>query len=199
MKIFAFSVFVIFCAMCHLPQQVEIYAVYRPDITKKESGVEMIGVAASKGDECESDYTPWDPYLAYLKTLSGQIFGVVDNIDWKNKKEGKYDGEKCTVYYDDDEKDYALYVKDDYPIAMHAYSTDLIFDWEWSAPMKKFKLDACKDDFGKTPSDDYVFCAAASVKVAVVALLVALVSSKCFLSLPFLFKLWPVASCIVAV
>jgi hypothetical protein len=156
----------------------DIYAVYRPDITKKEGGIEMIGVAASKGDDCKSDYTSLDAYLAFLKTLSGQIFGAVDYIDWKNKKEGEYDGEKCTVYYDDDEKDYALYVKDDYPLAMHAYDgTDLVFEWEWSAPMKKFKLDACKDDFGKTPSDDYVFCAAASVKVAVVALLVALVSA----------------------
>jgi hypothetical protein len=155
----------------------DMYVCYRPDITKKESGVDMIGAAVTYGGKCETAYGPLKEYLKMLDEFSETMFYGVDEIDWEHKKDTKYDGESCTVYYDDDEKDYALYVKDDYPLALHTQGYDLKFEWEWEAPMDKFKMDSCDGDFKKTPSEDYIFCAASSVKVALAALLVALVSA----------------------
>jgi len=154
-----------------------MYVCYRPDITKKVSGVEMIAAAAQYAKTCVSDYAPMEDYLKFLDGMSDTMFGSLEDVEWEHKKDGEYDGKKCTVYYDEDEKDYALYVKDDYPYAFHTQSQDLIFDFEWEAPMDKFVLEDCKGDFAKTPSKDYIFCAASTVKVAVVAVLAALLSA----------------------
>ena len=156
----------------------DIYGVYRPDIQKTDNGIDYIGIAATSDKKCESDWAPLKAYLLVLDGMYTSLFGGVNAISWDSKEEGaKYDGDKCTLY-----KNKALginmYVKDDYPYVIQDSDGDEeIYEWSWSAPMSKFKLEDCSGDFGKTPSSDYVFCAASSVKVAFVAVLAALLAA----------------------
>jgi len=161
----------------------KITSIYRSDMTKEKDKKEMIAIAAASDGKCKgSDYAPLDDYFEVLKTYSETVFDELKDVTWKNKKEDvKFKGKKCTAYYNDDIDGSAIYVYDGYLYAVHSSSDDTtILEYEWDVPMDTFVLKDCKSEdkrFAETPSEDFVFCASNSVKVAFVAILVALLSA----------------------
>jgi len=135
-----------------------MHVIYRPDITTKKDGEDMIGAAVSKDGECESDYYPKSEYKQLLNTLYDTLFGTINKLTWDSKNETKYEGKKCTLYYNSD-YGYGLYVYEDYPYVIAAGSTEQIYEWEWDIPLDKFKLKECEGKFSKAPSSEYSKCA----------------------------------------
>ena len=134
------------------------YSVYRYDITKMQDGKKMIGVAVSMGNMCQTDYSPMDEYLSErLDGLYYSLFGDLNAINWDNKEEVEYDGKNCT-HYDNNAYGYELYVYEEYPYVFSAGSVARIYEWEWEAPLDKFKLEYCEGDFAKTPAAKYSRC-----------------------------------------
>jgi len=123
--------------------------------------------------------------LPYFLDSYGKVFlEYADDKDWDHKETKTWKGKKCTHYYDDDE-DESIYVYDDRVYGYVENDFVIVFEYEWKASMDEFVLkekdypECVKENKKVTevPSDDYVFCAASSLKVAFVAVVAALVSS----------------------
>lgn len=152
----------------------------RPDINKKEGDAEMIASVVFAAGMCNLNYVP-------VKTL------FPDDEDenamyYEHKEKQKYDGESCTAYWNGTsiDKEGGIFVCGDEIRCVRdvdgGETMDMIMEYEYDAPMEKFiiKEDACtkiEKKLAEEPSEDFIMCAASSVKVAFVALLVALVSA----------------------
>jgi len=134
-----------------------MYAIYRPDITKKEDDKDMIGFAASEDGVCNSDYAQKSLYQQFLDSLYRTLFESINSVSWDSENETYYEGKKCTLYYNS-AYGYSLYVYEDYPYVIAAGSTEQIYEWKWEAPLDKFKLEECEGDFAKTPEAKYSKC-----------------------------------------
>jgi len=119
-----------------------------------------------------------------INTYSVLFLMYVDDKDWDHKETKTWRGKKCDHYYDDDD-DESIYVYDGRIYGYAERSDEITFEYEWEAPMEEFVMkekdypycvEAVKE-VSEVPSEDYIFCAASSVKVAFVAIVVALVSS----------------------
>jgi len=166
---------------------------YRPDITDTKAGVKFM-ICATKmtvgsKETCTAIYVKTDRVVDHTVDVVTALLSDVVGAKFENKDSEKYDGKKCDVYYNDDKEEFAVYVYDEYVYAIHHREDDvdydLIFDYTWNAPLSLFVFDE-KDhkdcvkkyeSLADTPSVDYIFCAASNLKVAFVALLVALVSA----------------------
>ena len=158
----------------------DMTVVYRPDINKKEDGVEMLLGAGIMDGECLVQYVSLKDYLEILSSTLESAFQGLDNYTWAHKEEGEYNGKKCTVYYDTEIDQGAIYVYEGYIYVVHSWSYDLIIENKWEAPMESFVLKECKKENSKladTPSESYIFCAASNLKVAFITILVALLSA----------------------
>jgi len=151
----------------------------RPDIGKSGTGF-----SAYDGD-CEVEELTEEEVKYIIEIYGSEIFSYVNDKDWDNKDSKKWRGKKCDHYYDDEKYGVELYVYDDHIYGMASDEMEVTFEYEWKAPMSDFVLS--KKDYPKcydkekkvadTPSDDYVMCAASSVKIAFVAMLVALLAA----------------------
>jgi len=165
----------------------KVETVVRPDIEKKVAGVDCIAQAAKTTVEgvsaCVVTYVPVDTVVGHTTSLLDEMLEDILKHTYKNKKSMKFDGKSCDAYYDDDVEEEAIFVYDDFVYGIRmGKGEEGILEYEWKAPMEEFVFDhkdcvAQEKKLADEPSEDYVFCAAASVKVALVALLVALVSA----------------------
>ena len=135
----------------------DTYALYRVDITKTERDREMIGVGIIEGGKCDTDWESLGKYLEVLKKDFDSIFWKLSSISWDTKNETEYDGKNCTLYYNEMEN-ISLFVRDDFPIAQTYNTTEMWYEWEWDAPLDKFKEELCKGDFAKAPEAKYSNC-----------------------------------------
>ena len=156
----------------------------RPDLGK--NGNSTMTFYSSDDDECEVMQVEKEIADEYLEIYSTAVLLYADDKKWDNKVTKTYRNKKCDLYYDDDdEDDMKLYVYDDHIFAIVGQSFEYVFEYEYKAPMSDFTIS--KKDYGKCyekekkisdkPSEDYIMCAASSVKVALVAIFVALVST----------------------
>ena len=133
----------------------------------------------------EGEYCYVDPMemeeAAYDLSIYGQgIMMYLDGRNWDKKKSEEWKGKKCDHYYDDDDDDEGLYVYDERVIGVVSRRYEYVIEYKWEAPMEDFVLDV-KDcvkqekKVGEVPSEDYIMCAASSLKVAFVAILAAFV------------------------
>jgi hypothetical protein len=154
---------------------------YRPDINKKEGDTEKIASVSFALGVCTLDYVD-------VKTIFPDVDEEENTMYFENKEKQNYGDEKCTAYWNGTsiDKDGGIFVCDDELRCVRAVlageTTDTIMEYEYDAPMEKFviKEDACtkiEKKLAEEPSEDFIMCAASSVKVAFVALLVALVSA----------------------
>ena len=131
--------------------------------------------------ECYVDQMEMEE-AAYFLQIYGQGFLMyVDGKNWENKKSVEWRGKKCDHYYDDDD-DESIYVYDDRVYGVVYRDEEMVFEYEWEAPMEEFVMDysECVKENKKVaevPSKDYIFCAASSLKVAFAAILAALLAA----------------------
>jgi len=153
----------------------------RPDIVK-DGKVTAFG--AADGD-CEVEEITEEEMKYVLAMYTTELFEYAGDKEWDHKESKKWRDKKCDHYYDDEKDSMEIYVYDGYLYGMVYDEDEAVFEYEWKAPMKDFVLS--KKDYPKcydkekkvadTPSDDYVMCAASSVKIAFVAMLVALLAA----------------------
>jgi len=141
----------------------------------------------SEDDECEVEEVTMDEFKYIANIYSNLFWLYYDDKDWDHKEDKKYRDKKCVHYYDDDKDEPSIYVYDDYIYGVVSGEEDFeyVLEYTWKAPMDDFVMS--KKDYPKcydkekkvadTPSEDYVMCAASSVKIAFVAMLVALVAA----------------------
>ena len=140
---------------------------------------------AEKGSEyCYVEPVELEDTAYFTSYYTQGLFSYVDGRNWKNKKSVEWKGKKCDRYYDgDDDEDISLYVLDDYIYGMSDRRYAYVFEYKWEAPMEEFVMkekdypECVKQEKKVTevPSEDYIFCAASSLKVAFVAILAAFV------------------------
>jgi len=136
------------------------------------------------GDYCRYGVMENSELIYFIDAYSRILLGYVDDKDWDHKETKTWRGKKCTHYYDDDD-DESIYVYDGRIYGFISRREEVVFEYEWEASMEEFVLKekdypACVKENKKVtevPSEDYIFCAASSVKVAFVAIVAALVSS----------------------
>ena len=160
----------------------KLSGVARPDILK-EGNVSLFTVDS---DDCEIEYMSVDEYVGLLDQYLKALFSGVDGKKWDHKKSEEFRGKKCDHYYDDNKNSGNLYVIDDYPYAISGEVDYVaVMEYKWEAPMKDFVLSKkdypkCYDKEKKVadePSEDYIMCEASSIKIAFVAIFVALISA----------------------
>ena len=158
----------------------EMTTVFRPEITKNVDGVEMQAAAAVMDGKCSSIFVDPQDCLDYVNDILKSTFAGLDNHTWEYKEEAEYNGKKCTVYYDYSIDYIAIYVHEGYIHVVRGGSIDVIIENKWEAPMESFVLKNCWKEnkkFSQTPSKSYIFCDASNLKVAFIAVIVALLSA----------------------
>ena len=153
----------------------------RPDIQDKDG---RMNTFYAYDQYCYSQFVDMEDVAYMLQTVGNPLISYVDGKSWDHKETKTYRGKKCDHYYDDNGEE-SIYVYDDRVYGYIDNSEEFVFEYEMEAPMEEFVLkekdypDCVKENKKVTevPSEDYVFCAASSVKVAFVAIVVALVSS----------------------
>jgi len=156
-------------------------ALLRPDI----GGEDKLAAFTPKGKDCDYGEVGMDVLKYVIDSYSEGFFLTVNAKKWEHKKTETWRGKECTHYYDDDKDHESIYVYDDHIYGIVHQEEDIVFEYTWEAPMDDFTMS--KKDFplcverekrvAEVPSEDYVFCAAASVKIAFVAVLAALISA----------------------
>jgi len=152
----------------------------RPDL----GGEGNFTVVSGYEDYCYSSVLENEELSYFLQSYSRMFLMYVEDKNWDHKETKTWRDKKCDHYYDDDE-DESIYVYDGRIYGYVERSDEVVVEYEWEAPMEEFVLkekdfpDCVKENKKVTevPSEDYIFCAASSVKVAFVAIVAALVSS----------------------
>ena len=152
----------------------------RPDI----GGGDNITGFEYTSDMCRVDYLDMEDFNYVLDTWGSRFFRYVNDKKWDHKESKKYKDKKCDHYYDDG-NDESIYVYDDYVYVITEGEYDIMFEYKWEAPMEDFVLKEkdypkCVKENRKVaeiPSEDYVMCSASNVKIAILAIFVALVSA----------------------
>ena len=153
----------------------------RPDIGKDGK---MTGFGVEDG-KCYVDELTMEDFEYVLDIYGNLFWQYVGDNDWDHKEEKKYKGKKCVHYYNDG-GDEGIYVYDDYIyVAQYDKGDYFELEYEWKAPMKDFVLSKkdnpkCYDEEKKVaeePSEDYIMCAASTMKVAFAAVFVALLAA----------------------
>jgi len=155
----------------------EVFMLARPDIGSDGN----VTIFESEDDECYAEEIDLDTYAYVLAEYGSGLTGYFDDKTWDHKESKTWRDKKCDHYYDDEDE--GIYVYDDHIYGWVDGKEEIVFEYEYSAPMKDFVLS--KKDFpecvkkakevAETPSEDYIMCAASSLKVAFVAVLAALV------------------------
>jgi len=121
--------------------------------------------------------------IANLLPITGLKWGEIELADCKEKK---FNDRKCTRGYVKIlgvKTDFPLYFKDGDLYGFEDGKTEYEFEWGSSAPMSKFSFS--KSEVYKCPDekvydsgdDDYVFCAAYTVKAALAVVLAAIATA----------------------
>jgi len=149
----------------------------RPDIGGEGNVTFFMG----DGEYCYVEPIEMEDAAYVTESLSNFILMYVDGKNWDHKKSETWRDKKCDHYYDDDD-DESIYVYDGRIYGVTERHGEYVFEYKWEAPMEDFVLS--KKDYpncvkqekkvADVPSEDYIFCAASSLKVAFVALLAAL-------------------------
>jgi len=124
--------------------------------------------------------------LAYLQDMYTYIGMMYEyDKDWDHKKTETYRDKKCDYYYDDEPEEGNIYVYEGRIFAVVREKFEFVIEYKDEAPMDVFVMS--EKDFPKcvekdkkvaeVPSDDFVFCAASSMKVAIVAVVAAVISA----------------------
>jgi len=155
----------------------------RPDITK---GDKITGFSVSSDSvECSVVEKGLEECTRVRDDFGDNSFDWLNNKTWKNKESKTWKGKKCDHYYDDDPEGPSIYVNDGYLYGKIQEIYDLVYEYKWEAPMEDFvmsnevypKCVAKEKKVADVPSEKYAACEASYLKVAFVAILVALVSS----------------------
>jgi hypothetical protein len=162
-----FTVFGQFLRLKIEDDNADVYMVYRPDITE-EGNKKKIGAAmVTKTDDDEfcnlTTYVELATVEKTLKSIPDALFSTIESLTWQHKEDVEYDGDECTVYYDDDVEKFALYICDDYPVLFHAIDDkgadqNITYEWDFKISLKDFRLKACDGDYAETPDEKYVVC-----------------------------------------
>ena len=169
---------------CKVHMKVDVYevvALLRPDIG---GGENMTGFQFMDG-ECEMEHVGMEEFAYVVDTYGSGMFRAVDDKKWDHKEKKTWRGQKCDHYYNDKKDSVSIYVYDDHIYGLVEEDYEVTVKYKWEAPMKDFVLS--KKDYPKCyekdkkvaeePSEDYVFCTASTMKVAFLAVFVALVSA----------------------
>jgi len=156
-------------------------ALVRADIGNDDN----VTIFEMEDDECYVEQIDLKVLAYYQNIYTTFITMYVNDKDWDHKETKTYRKKKCDHYYDDDDEEGSIYVYDGRIFAVVAHETEFVIEYEDKAPMEDFVMS--KKNYPKcvekdkrvaeVPSDDYVFCAASSVKVAIVAIVAALFSA----------------------
>ena len=153
----------------------------RPDL----AGEGNITIFEGSEKECYAGEIEMEE-AAYFVNIYGNGFLVYeDGRNWDNKKSKEWRGKKCDFYYDDKDDEEGIYVYDDHIIGVVDEDEEMVFEYEWDAPMEEFVMkekdypECVKENkkVAEEPSKDYVFCAASSLKVAFAAILAVLLAA----------------------
>jgi len=136
-------------------------------------------------DECYVEQIDLKELAYYENIYSNLLTLYVYDKDWDHKETKTYRKKKCDYYYDDDDEEGSIYVYDGRIFAVLAHEMESVIEYEDKAPMEDFVISKknypkCVEKDKKVaevPSDDFVFCAASSVKVAIVAVVAAVFSA----------------------
>ena len=154
----------------------------RPDI----GGEDNLTVFSHERSECEVEEVTMDDFKYVSEMYSNLFWLYVNDQDWDHKKDEKFKDKKCVHYYNDKNDEGSIYVYDDYIYAVvYDDKNYYTLEYEWKAPMEDFVLSKkdypkCYDKEKKVadePSEDYIMCAASSVKIAFVAMVAALLAA----------------------
>ena len=136
-------------------------------------------------EECNMAEVEPEIAMEYLDTYHDVATRYVKNKQWDHKESKKYRGKQCDYYFDDDEDEASIYVYDEKIYGVIEGDSEWVIEYDEDVSMSDFALSKkdypeCVEQEKKLadkPSDDYVLCAAGSMKVAIIALFAALVSA----------------------
>ena len=153
----------------------------RPDIGGKDNATLILG----DKDNCYVYTIEMEEANYFTHNIGNLVLMYVDGRNWEKKKSEEWRGKKCDHYYDDDDDDESIYIYDDRIYGMVDRRYEYVFEYKWEAPMEDFVMK--EKDFPQcakqeqkiteVPSEDYIMCAASSLKVAFAAILVALLAA----------------------
>ena len=158
----------------------KIVGVIRPDLGKDGSLLFFDSVSSG----CSVEEMEMEVLQYLIDRHTNRLFAYVANKTWDHKDSETYRDKKCDHYYNDEDSR-SIYVHDDHIYAIREEDRELVFEYKWKAPMEDFVLS--KKDYPKcyekekrvadVPSEDYIFCAASTVKIAFVAVVAAIANS----------------------